>query len=242
MRYPTGESSSTGRGYLLGWPLQDVLAVGVKPEIPQAHGLHKPLRLLELALPAEEGLDKLDTRVLAELSGFSLLAGLKHGGLASLEKNPQLVRQALARLDEVFNHLSVLLGANLGDNLLGALYLPGQLDQEQPHLAGHVRYGSGSPVVVHGPVVDPLPQGIGVEHATQQHDGLLCRVPVLQGVAGGDAMLLGVGLGGARRRRGDRLLGHGSRRAGRGGTLDVRYGTRGGATRMGMMTNPCGGA
>ncbi|KAJ3561415.1 hypothetical protein NPX13_g8955 [Xylaria arbuscula] len=75
-------------GYLLGWPLQDVFTIGIKTKVPKAHGLHEALRLLELALTAKQGLDKLDTRVLAELGGLALLAGLEHGGLTSLEKRP----------------------------------------------------------------------------------------------------------------------------------------------------------
>lgn len=39
---------------------QNLLAVGVKPHVPEAHLLHEALRLLQLALPPEERLDKLD--------------------------------------------------------------------------------------------------------------------------------------------------------------------------------------
>lgn len=199
---------------VLAWSQQDVLAVGVESQIPQADGGHELLGGIELAIASEDGVDELGTGVLAELRRVLalLLAGLEHGGLAGLQELLQLVGEALPGLDEVLDHVPGLLLADAGHALLGALDLAGELDQQEPELAGHVRDGGRGPVVVDGPVVDPLAQAVGVEDAAQEHDGLLGGVPVLERVARGDAVAAGVGLGGLGGRR--RLLGRGGRAGG----------------------------
>lgn len=201
---------------------EDLLAVGVEAEVPETDRGHELLSLLQLTLAAEEGLDELDTGVLAKLRLLARLAGAEHGLLARLEELAELVGQAVAGLDELLDHLLVVLGADLGNRLLGPLDLAGQLDEEQPHVAGHLRDGSGGAVVVDGPVVDPLAERVGVEDTTEEHDGLLRGVPVLERVAHGDSVPLGVGLGRSALGLSRRLGG------GRGRLLVVRAGRAGG--------------
>lgn len=158
--------------------------------------MHELLSLLELTLATKESLDELDTGILAELGILTLLPGAKHGGLARLEELAKLVGEALTSLDEFFDHLLVVLGTDLGNGLLGALDLSGQLDEEKPKLASHVRDGSGRSMVVDGPVIDPLSEGVGIKDTAEKHDGLLGRIPVLERVSSGDPVPLGISLRG----------------------------------------------
>jgi hypothetical protein len=48
----------------------------------------------------------------------------------------------------------------------------------------------------HRPVVDPLAERICIEDAPKQDDGCLCRIPVLDGIAGWDTLTDRVFLGG----------------------------------------------
>ena len=219
--------------------LDDVLAVGVEPQVPETDRRHEAVGLVDLAVGAEQSLDELDAGVFAK--GALLLrlggGGTEHGGLAGLEELLELVHDALAGLDELLDHLAVVLGPDLGHGLLGALDLARQLDEEQPELAGHLADGRARAVVVDGPVVDPLAERVRVEDAAEQLDGLLGRVPVLEREAGRDLVPLGIGLGGlaGRRRRGRLLVAHGARAGGlgslghRGGV--AAHGTAGGRGR-----------
>lgn len=111
---------------LHGRVLEDLLAVGVEPEVPEADRRHEAVRLLGLAVGAEEGLDELDAGVLAQVAiRLCLGARPEHGRLTSLEQLPELVSEAVTGFDELLNHLPVFLGPDPGHGVLGALYLPG---------------------------------------------------------------------------------------------------------------------
>lgn len=191
---------------LLGRVIQDVLAVGVKAKVPEAGLLHEALCLLQLTLATEERLDKLDTGTLAELGGVLVLTGLEHGGFASPEQGLKLVREALTRINESFDHLTFIHVTDPGANLLRALDFARQVDEQEPKVAGHVRDGSGRSMVIDGPVIDPFAQGVEVKNTTKQQDRILGRVPVLQGVSARDAVLLGIRCSGLDWRWGRLLL------------------------------------
>lgn len=75
---------------LHGRLLEDLLAVGVKPEVPETDGRHKTVRLVLLAVVTEQGLDELDAGALAQLAFFlGLRARPEHGGFAGLEQLPE---------------------------------------------------------------------------------------------------------------------------------------------------------
>lgn len=157
---------------------EHLLAVGVKPHVPEAHLLHEALRLLQLALPPEERLDKFDARIPAKL--LFLLARLEHRLLARLEQLAELVRDAFARLDEVLDHLPAFDHPNPRHALLGPLDLPRKLDEQEPHFTRHLGDRGRGAVCVDRPVVDPLAEAVGIEHGAKQKDRLLGWVPVLQ--------------------------------------------------------------
>jgi len=208
---------------LHGRLLENVLAVGVKPKVPETDIGHEPVGLLHLAVGAKQSLDELDAGALAQLAFLlGLVAGTQHGSLTGLEELPELVRDPVAGLDELLDHLPVVLGPDLGDDLLGALDLPGKLDEEEPQLAGLLADGGTGTMVVDGPVIDPFAQGVGIEDAAEQHDGLLGGIPVLERVARGDPVPLGIGLRGLAGHRGWRwwLLVHGG---GPGGLGPLRH-------------------
>jgi hypothetical protein len=189
---------------------EDILAVGVEAHVPEADGRHKLLRRIQLTITAKDRVDKFGAGILAQLGRLLplLLTRLQHGGLTGLEELLELVGETVARLNKVIDHLFVLLRADTGHALFGALHLASKLDQEEPELTGNVGDGGRGAVMVDGPVIDPLTQTVGIEDAAQEHDGFLGWVPVLEGVSGWDAMLARVGLGGLGDRD-RRLLGHG---------------------------------
>jgi hypothetical protein len=117
--------------FVLARVAQDVLAVGVEAQVPQADRGHELLRGLELAVAAEDGVDELGAGVLPQLRRgilTVLLPGLQHRRLARLEQLLQLRRQPLAGLDEVVHHLAVLLLADAGHAFFGALDFARELD------------------------------------------------------------------------------------------------------------------
>lgn len=216
---------------LHGRLVEKVLAVGVKPEVPEADRCHEAVRLLQLAIDTEEGINELDTGALVQLAFLlGLDAGAKHGGFASLEQLAELVREPVAGLDELVEHLTVLLGADLAHHLLGTLDLARELDEKEPKLTGLVANGRTRAVMVHGPVINPFAEGVGVKDTAKEHDGLLSRVPVLKRVTGRDPVTLAVGVrrGTGRARRGRLLVRAGSR--GPSGLRPLRYRSRGPAS------------
>ena len=76
---------------------------------------------------------------------------------------------------------------NPRQRVLGALDFARELDEQQPEFAGDFGDGCRGAVVEDGPVVDPFAEGVGVEDAAEEEDGLFGGVPVLVGVAGGYA-------------------------------------------------------
>lgn len=106
---------------------EDLFAVGVEAHAPEADARHQLLRPLKLAVPAEDGVDKLASTLLAHLQWLSrpsvFLCRLEHVGFADLEKLAETLPQALATFEEIFNHLSVLLFAHSRQSLFGSLDL-----------------------------------------------------------------------------------------------------------------------
>jgi hypothetical protein len=49
--------------------------------------------------------------------------------------------------------------------------------------------------MVDRPVVDPFPEGIGIEDGSEEEDGLFRWVPIFEREAFGDVVSFGVGLG-----------------------------------------------
>jgi hypothetical protein len=200
---------------------KNVFAVGVKAHAPQAHARHELLRLFQLAVAPENRLDKLATAVLAHGNGLLLaallLGRLPHVVFAHLEQLGKANPQALATLEEVFDHFGVLSSANLVHDLLSALDLASELDQKQPEFAGHLGDGGGGSVVEDGPVVDPLAERVGIEDTTEQHDGFFSGVPVLVRVSSGDLCAAGILFGGLCGSLGGGALGGGSRLRATGG-------------------------
>ena len=139
---------------------EDLIAVGIEAHAPEANGTHEFLGLVKLPVPSEDGVDKLAATVLAHghwlLAAIVVLGGLPHVLLADLEKFLEAYPQPLARLQEVLDKLPVLLLSDLLNDLVGALDLAGQLDEEQPEVASHVRQWGGWAVRVDCPVVNPL--------------------------------------------------------------------------------------
>lgn len=89
---------------------QDVFAVGVESHAPKTHASHELLGALELAIASEDGVDKLAATVLAhgDILGVAtlFLGGLPHVVLANLEELVEALPQALARLEEVVDHVA----------------------------------------------------------------------------------------------------------------------------------------
>lgn len=141
---------------------KDLFAVGIEPHAPQAHARHQLLRLLEFAVPSKDGVDEFAAAVLAHGQGlfFSslFLSSFPHVLLAHFEEFGEPDPEAFATLEEVFNQLAALLSADLGHGLFCALDLAGELDEEEPKLARHLRQRCGGTMVEDGPVVDPLAQ------------------------------------------------------------------------------------
>jgi hypothetical protein len=54
-----------------------------------------------------------------------------------------------------------------------------ELDQQEPQFTGDFGHGSGGTVEEDGPIVDPLPERVGVEDGAEEEDGLFGGVPVL---------------------------------------------------------------
>jgi hypothetical protein len=189
-----------------GGVAKNVFAVGVEAHAPQAHARHELLRLFELAVTSEDGVDKLAAAVLAHghrlLLARLFLGRLPHVVFADLEELGKTDPETLAALEEVLDHFAALLLADLGHDLFGALDLAGELDEEQPEFARHLGQRRTGSVVEDGPIVDPLAERVGVEDTTQQHDGLFGGVPVLVRVAGGDAGATRIFFGGFGRRLG----------------------------------------
>ena len=152
---------------LFGRIPEDFFTVGVKAKVEEPHVLHKLLGLVELTVTTEEGLDEFNTGILAEASLLAL-SGLEHRGFTSLEKGAELLSETLTGLDELLNEVTVIGSTDSADGLLSSLHLTGELDQKKPHLAGHVRDGSGRTLVVDGPVIDPLAQTVGIKDTTEE--------------------------------------------------------------------------
>lgn len=142
-------------GHLSGRVPDKVITVGIEAEAEEADALHESVRLLALAVGPEEGVDKLDTRALAE-ARLALLGRVEHGGFAGLEEAAELVHEALTRLEKVFQHFAVFRVADAANNVLGDLDLGVELDQEQPELAGDIGDGGEAALAVDGPVKNPL--------------------------------------------------------------------------------------
>ncbi|KAH9865794.1 hypothetical protein J1614_009381 [Plenodomus biglobosus] len=176
--------------------VEDGEAVDVKSVGPEAHSSHELLRLVKLSVAAKDGLDEFDTSVVAHGNGLFwarvLLGGLPHVILTYFEEHGEPNPKALATLEEVVNQLLVEVLADLVPGLDGPLYFGGQVDEEQPELAGHVGDGGARTIVIHGPVEDPLAKGVGIEDGSKEHDGFLFGVPVLVRVASGDTGALGI--------------------------------------------------
>jgi hypothetical protein len=54
-----------------------------------------------------------------------------------------------------------------------------ELDQQEPQFTGDFGHGSGGTVEEDGPIVDPLPERVGVKDGAEEEDGLFGGVPVL---------------------------------------------------------------
>ena len=185
---------------------KNLFAVGIETHAPQPHACHQLLRLLELAVAPEDGVDKLAAAVLAHGRGLLLprllLGCLPHVVFTHLEQLGEADPQAFATLEEIFDHLVILFPTDLGHDLLSPLDLARELDEEQPQLASHLGQRRRWAVMEDGPVVDPLAERVRVEDAPQQHNGFFGGVPVLVRVAGGDAGATRVFFGGLGRRLG----------------------------------------
>lgn len=152
---------------LFGRVPENFFTVGVKAKVEEPHVLHKLLRLVEFTVTTEEGLDEFNAGILAQASLLAL-GGLEHRGFTSLEKGAELLSKTLTSLDKLLNEVTVVSAADATDRLLSTLHLTGELDKKQPHLAGHVRDGSGRTLVVDGPVIDPLAQAVGIKDTTEE--------------------------------------------------------------------------
>ena len=170
---------------------EDVVAVGIEAHAPETHTGHELLRLLKLTVATEDGIDKFTAAVLAHgnrlLLAILLLGSLPHVVLADLEEFHKADPEALAALEEVFDHFVALLLADLGDGLFGPLDFAGQLYEEEPQFASHLSERGCWAVVEDGPVVDPFAKGVGIKDGSEKHDGFFVGVPVLVRVAGRDA-------------------------------------------------------
>lgn len=106
-------------------------------------------------------------------------------------------------IDKVLDDLALASTFDAAKAALRTLHLRGELDQGQPELAGVVSHGRAGAMVEDGPVVYPLPEGVGVEDAAEEQDGFFIGVPVLQRIARRNT-----GLGGVLGRRFGRLFRH----------------------------------
>nr|POE72304.1 hypothetical protein CFP56_12180 [Quercus suber] len=195
---------------------EDVLAVGVEPHRPQTHARHQLLGALEFTIATEDGIDELASAVLAHGDVVAVpavfLGGTPHVLFADLEELAEPSPQPFARVEEIIHGLRRGRSTDPVATDLGPLDLAREVDEQQPKIAGHLGHRGGGAVVEDGPVIDPFAQGVGIEDAAEQEDGLLGRIPVLVRVAGRDAGtsgVLGGGLGG--RRLGGRAGARGSR-------------------------------
>lgn len=152
--------------------MQDALTVGIESEAEESHALHKLLGLGKFSVAAEEGIHELNARVLAQ-TRLLLLRSLEHRGLAGLEQSAELLCETLAGVNKVGHDLSVFGAANAANDVLRALDLAGELNQQEPELARHVGNGRVGTRSVDGPVVDPLAQAVGVKNAAEEQNGLL---------------------------------------------------------------------
>ncbi|KAI6753425.1 hypothetical protein HG531_005594 [Fusarium graminearum] len=108
--------------------IMNLLTVGVKAKVEEPHVLHKLFCLVELTVTTEEGLDKLDTGILAEASLLAL-GGLEHGSFTGLEERAELLSETLTGLDELLNEVTVVGYADAADSFFSSLHLTGELDK-----------------------------------------------------------------------------------------------------------------
>lgn len=126
-------------------PTQNIFTISVKSHIPQPDTIHQLLRILKLAIPTKDRVDKLATRIAAHghlpFATFPL-GGLPHEHLASLEQLLEPVPEAVAAFEEVFDNVLRLGALDPRETFIGTLDLAGQLNQEQPQVTGNVGHGS----------------------------------------------------------------------------------------------------
>ena len=200
---------------------ENILAVGVKPHVPQSNTVHQLLGAFELAIATENGVDEFTTGIAthghSRLAAVFALGRFPHELLAGLEQLLDAAPESFATFQKVLDGVLVVGMLDAPEGFVGPLDFPRQLDQQQPEVARDIGHRGGGPVVEDGPVVDPFAQRVGVKDTAQEHDRGFGGVPVLVGVSGGDAGTLGILLGGLGGGLGGRRLGLGRSGAGGGG-------------------------
>jgi hypothetical protein len=107
---------------LFGRVPENFFTVGVKAKVEEPHVLHKLLSLVELSVTSKEGLNKLDTGILAEASLLAL-GSLEHGGFTGFEEGSKLLSEAFTGLNELLNEITVVRSADATNCLLSSLDL-----------------------------------------------------------------------------------------------------------------------
>ncbi|KAG7404011.1 hypothetical protein Forpe1208_v015686 [Fusarium oxysporum f. sp. rapae] len=126
--------------------------------------MHKLLFHVKLSVTAKESLDEFDTSILAKAS-LAPLSNLKHGCFTDFEKGPELLGKAVTGLDELLNTVTVGGTVNVAHCFLCLLHFIGKLDKEELHITGHIRNRSARAMTIRGPVINPLPEIVGIKDA-----------------------------------------------------------------------------
>jgi hypothetical protein len=143
---------------------EDPFTTVVKVEVEVPHVVHKLLRQVKLSVTAKESLDEFDTSILAKASLIPL-SNLTHGYFIDFKKGAELLSKAATGLDELLNSVTVGGTVNVAHCLLCSFHFAGELDKEEPHITGHIRNRSARTMIICDPVINPLPEIVGVKDA-----------------------------------------------------------------------------
>lgn len=199
---------------------QYIFAVRIEPHVPESNALHQTLRFFQFPIPAKNGIHKFAAAVFAHLHrAFAtiLLGSFPHKFFTSFQKLLEPAPQPIATLQEIFHHLTIIVCSDARKTFIRSFHFPREFDQQEPQVAGYIGHRGGRAMMEDSPVVNPFTERVGIKHTAQQKDRWLSRIPVLDGVTGGDPSLGGIR---GRRHRGWRCrLGRfgGWRRPGLGG-------------------------
>ena len=136
----------------------------LEPLVPRDHRHDQILGLGQTPIFAKDAVDKLAAAGGAhgDAASAAIAYGeLHHGVFARPQQGAKAIQQLVAVNKEVLDEAP--LRARVASRPLGLAHIARQRDEGQPEVAGEGEGDGARAVAVHGPVVDPLSEGVGVE-------------------------------------------------------------------------------